>query len=75
MTEAGKTGESSSQKYPFISNIKSEEVNSVYYRGSYYYYKKGWARGKLTILKAYLANKCLSYPEEISKYWCEKLIK
>lgn len=103
MAETGETGESSTQKRPFIPNIEEpaetphlrkkinkggprfdevweyfiqgKEVNSGHYKVSCHYCKKGWARGKPAILKAHLANECLPCPEEISKYWREKLIE
>ena len=103
MAEAGKSGESSTQKRPFIPNIEApaeaphlrkkinkggsrfdevweyfiqgKEVNSGHYKVSCHYCKKEWAKGKLAILKAHLANKCLSCPEGISKYWHENLIE
>ena len=55
--------------------IQGKEVNSGHYKVSCHYCKKEWARGKPAILKAHLANECLPCPEEISKYWREKLIE
>jgi hypothetical protein len=55
--------------------IQGEEVNSGHYKVSCHYCKKEWARGKPAILKAHLANECSPCPEEISKYWREKLIE
>ena len=55
--------------------IQGKEVNSGHYKVSYHYCKKEWAKEKPAILKAYLANECLSCPEEISKYWRKNLIE
>ncbi|CAG8838695.1 1681_t:CDS:2, partial [Gigaspora margarita] len=35
--------------------------------------KKTWARGKPAKLEAHLANECPNCPENISRYWCEKV--
>lgn len=109
--QMAETGESSTQKRPFIPNVKDiediedeapaktqhlkkkfnkggpkfdevwkyfiqgEEVNSGHYKVSCCHCKKEWARGKPAALKAHLANECLPCPEEISRYWREKLIE
>jgi hypothetical protein len=104
MAENIETGESSTQKRPFIPDIEvpaaetphlrkkinkggpkkdevweyfiqGEEVNPGHYKVSCYYCKKEWKRGKPSNLKAHLANECAPCPEEVSKYWCDKLVE
>ena len=55
--------------------IQGEEVNPGHYKVSCYYCKKEWKRGKPANLKAHLANECAPCSEEISKYWCDKLVE
>jgi hypothetical protein len=52
---------------------QGEEVNPGHYKVSCHYCKKEWNRGKPAFLKAHLANECLPCPENISKYWSERL--
>ena len=53
--------------------IMGQELNPGHYKATCYHCNKVWARGKPSVLKAHLANECLSTPEDISKYWRNKL--
>ncbi|CAG8670815.1 24224_t:CDS:2, partial [Gigaspora margarita] len=52
---------------------KGTEKNNGHYEATCSYCMKKWARGKLAQLEAYLSNDCISCPEDISRYWREKL--
>ena len=70
-----KTNKSGGPKFDEVWDyfIKGQEVNVGHYSASCHYCEKEWARGKPAALKAHLANECLPCPENISKYWREKL--
>ncbi|EXX68066.1 hypothetical protein RirG_108450 [Rhizophagus irregularis DAOM 197198w] len=52
---------------------QGEELNPGHYKATCYHCKKKWSRGRPVALKAHLANECLACPEDISKYWRDKL--
>ncbi|GBC23318.2 ribonuclease H-like domain-containing protein [Rhizophagus irregularis DAOM 181602=DAOM 197198] len=52
---------------------QGEELNPGHYKATCYHCKKEWSRGRPVALKAHLANECLACPEDISKYWRDKL--
>jgi len=55
--------------------LKGTEKSHGHYEASCYYCvpKKSWARGKPAILEAHLANECSNCPENIARYWREKV--
>ena len=53
--------------------IQGNETNPGHYKATCYYCSNGWARGKPSTLKAHLANNCVSCPDNIRKYWQDKL--
>ncbi|CAB4484209.1 unnamed protein product [Rhizophagus irregularis] len=48
--------------------IQGDDINPGHYKATCYHCKKEWSRGRPVALKAHLANGCLAYPENISKY-------
>ncbi|CAB5360709.1 unnamed protein product [Rhizophagus irregularis] len=52
---------------------QGEELNPGHYKATCYHCKEEWSRGRPVALKAHLANECLACPEDISKYWRDKL--
>ena len=52
---------------------KRKEINDGHYSAACYHCSKSWVRGKPAKFKAYLANECFQYPENISKFWRTKL--
>ncbi|CAG8730990.1 41908_t:CDS:1 [Gigaspora margarita] len=57
--------------------IKGAEKSHGHYEATCYYClpKKSWARGKPAKLEAHLSNECPNCPENISRYWQEKVAK
>ena len=53
--------------------IQTNDQRNGHYSAMCYHCDNTWARGKPTVLKAHLANICKSCPEDISKYWRDKL--
>ena len=53
--------------------IIGDEKNDRYYPATCYYCEKKWQRGNPGTLKAHLSNECLQCPEDISKFWRDKL--
>ena len=67
-----KGGKSFDEVWTYV--IMGNELNAGHYKATCYHCNKVWARGKSSILKAHLANECLSIPENINRYWCNKVI-
>ncbi|CAG8607934.1 4540_t:CDS:1, partial [Funneliformis mosseae] len=42
-----------------------QELNPEHYKATCYHCNKVWTRGKPSVLKAHLANECLSTPKDI----------
>ncbi|CAG8596084.1 12428_t:CDS:1 [Ambispora leptoticha] len=55
--------------------IKGVERSNGYYEAKCNYYEKNWARGKPVKLEAHLANEYASSPDDISRYWQDKVAK
>ncbi|RHZ62588.1 hypothetical protein Glove_339g12 [Diversispora epigaea] len=53
--------------------IQDNDQRNGHYSATCYHCDTTWARGKPTVMKAHLANICKSCPEDISKYWRDKL--
>ncbi|CAG8598053.1 3769_t:CDS:1 [Racocetra fulgida] len=55
--------------------LRGAEKSHGHYEATCYYCisKKSWARGKPATLEAHLANECSNCPENISRYWREKV--
>ncbi|RHZ46741.1 hypothetical protein Glove_606g7 [Diversispora epigaea] len=53
--------------------IQDNNQRNGHYSATCYHCDTTWARGKPTVMKAHLANICKSCPEDISKYWRDKL--
>ncbi|RHZ76949.1 hypothetical protein Glove_187g154 [Diversispora epigaea] len=53
--------------------IQDNNQRNGYYSVTCYHCDTTWVCGKPTVMKAHLANICKSCPEDISKYWRDKL--
>ncbi|RHZ83610.1 hypothetical protein Glove_89g38 [Diversispora epigaea] len=53
--------------------IQNNDQRNGHYSATFYHCDTTWAREKSTIMKAHLTNICKSCPEDISKYWRDKL--
>ncbi|CAG8625670.1 34031_t:CDS:2, partial [Gigaspora margarita] len=53
--------------------IKGNEKTNGHYEATCSYCRKIWSREKPAQLEAHLANECASCPDDISRYWCEKV--
>ncbi|RIB03548.1 hypothetical protein C2G38_2049181 [Gigaspora rosea] len=53
--------------------VKGVKKNNGHYEAICSYCKKIWSRGKRAQLEAHLANECASCPDDISRYWREKV--
>ncbi|CAB4392255.1 unnamed protein product [Rhizophagus irregularis] len=47
------------------------QKNNGHYEAICFYCKSKWSRGKPQKMEVHLANECIQYPEEISRYWHE----
>jgi hypothetical protein len=52
---------------------KGTQKNNGHYEAICTYCKTKWSRGKPQKMEAHLANECLPCPEEISRYWRERV--
>src|ERR1044072_8076356 len=52
---------------------KGAQRNNGHYEATCSHCKSKWSREKPQEMEAHLANKCLLCPEEISRYWCERV--
>ncbi|CAG8809234.1 14438_t:CDS:1 [Cetraspora pellucida] len=55
--------------------IKGSSKGNRHYKVTCYYCLTAWEYGKPQVMKAHLANHCVDCPENISEYWCHKLIE
>ncbi|CAG8793199.1 17580_t:CDS:1, partial [Racocetra persica] len=55
--------------------IRREKVNPGHYKAECYHCEKVWQRGKPCILRSHLALHCKNVPEDIQRYWRNKLIE
>ncbi|CAB5198560.1 unnamed protein product [Rhizophagus irregularis] len=52
---------------------KGAQKNNGHYEAICFYCKTKWSRGKPQKMEVHLANECIQYPEEISRYWRENI--
>src|SRR5260363_432501 len=52
---------------------KGIQKSNGHYEATCNYCTEYWGRGKPAKLEAHLANECSKFPEEISRYWKEKV--
>lgn len=53
--------------------VKGEKVNPGHYKAECFHCGKSWQRGKPYVLRSHLALYCQHVPEDIRRYWLNKL--
>ncbi|CAG8738690.1 19687_t:CDS:1, partial [Cetraspora pellucida] len=53
--------------------IKGEKVNPRHYKAECFHCEMSWQRGRPYVLRSHLALYCQNVPEDIRRYWVNKL--